>query len=149
MVRSHDTYDLNRFVEAQAANYADAIAELRNGRKVTHWSWYVFPQIRGLGSSPTSVRYAIGSLAEAVAYLDHATLGRRLRECVSTMNSHTGLSANDVLGDIDALKFQSCLTLFGQAAPAELIFRKSLGKYFGGDLDPATLRILARQQRDK
>jgi uncharacterized protein (DUF1810 family) len=149
MMRNHDPYDLDRFVEAQAENYADAIAELRNGRNVTHWSWYVFPQIRGLGSSPTSVRYAIGSLAEAVAYLDHAVLGRRLRECVTVMNSHTGLSANDVLGDIDALKFQSCLTLFSQAAPAEPIFRKSLGQYFGGDLDPATLRILARQQRDK
>jgi uncharacterized protein (DUF1810 family) len=146
MVRNHDPYDLNRFVEAQAANYDDALAELRAGRKRTHWSWYVFPQIRGLGSSAMSVRYAIGSRAEAVAYNDHAVLGRRLRECVASLNSHQGLSANDVLGDIDAQKFRSCLTLFAQAAPSELVFREALNKYFGGNLDVATLTILARQQ---
>ena len=147
MTRNHDPYDLNRFVEAQAESYADAIAELRAGRKETHWSWYVFPQIRGLGSSPTSVRYAISSLAEAVAYLNHAILGSRLRECVALMNLHQGLSANDVLGDIDARKFQSCLTLFTQAAPAEPIFKKALNKYFGGNLDAATMTILTRQQK--
>ena len=149
MVRTHDPYDLNRFVAAQAENYAEAITELRAGRKQSHWSWYVFPQISGLGSSPTSVRFAISSLPEAVAYLGHDVLGRRLRECVALMNSHQGLSANDILGDIDAQKFQSCLTLFAQAAPSELIFKKALSKYFGGDFDAATLRILAKQQRQK
>ena len=147
MVSNHDPYDLNRFVEAQAANYDDALAELRAGRKRTHWSWYVFPQIRGLGSSAMSVRYAIGSLAEAVAYIEHTILGPRLRACVASMNSHQGLSANDVLGGIDAQKFQSCLTLFSQAAPSELIFRKALNKYFGCELDAATLTILAKQRR--
>src|SRR5258705_9850602 len=142
-MRIHDPYNLNRFVEAQAASYDNALAELRAGRKRTHWSWYVFPQSRGLGSSAMSLRYAIGSLAEAVAYIEHAVLGPRLRECVTSMNSHRGLSASDVLGDIDAQKFHSCLTLFAQAAPSELIFREALNKYFGGDLDAATLTILA------
>jgi uncharacterized protein (DUF1810 family) len=146
-MRNHDPYDLNRFVEAQASNYSDALAELRDATKRTHWSWYIFPQIRGLGSSPTSVRFAISSLAEAVAYLGHEVLGPRLRECVTLMNSHHGLSANDILGDIDAQKFQSCLTLFAQAAPSEQLFKKALNKYFGGDLDAATLKILAKQLR--
>jgi uncharacterized protein (DUF1810 family) len=143
MVRNHDPYDLDRFVEAQAGNYDDALAELRAGRKRTHWSWYVFPQIRGLGSSAMSLRYAIGSLAEAVAYLDHEVLGPRLRECVAALNAHQGLGVDDVLGDIDARKFRSCLTLFAQAAPSEPLFRKALDKYFGGDPDAATLAILA------
>ena len=146
MTRNSDPYDLNRFLEAQAENYGEALAELQAGRKQTHWSWYIFPQIRGLGSSPTSVRYAISSLAEAVAYLNHSVLGPRLRECVAVMNSHRGLSANDVLGDIDAQKFHSCLTLFTQAAPSEPIFKKSLSKYFGGDLDAATMTSLTRQK---
>jgi uncharacterized protein (DUF1810 family) len=143
MVRNHDPHDLDRFVEAQAGNYDDALAELRAGRKRTHWSWYVFPQIRGLGSSAMSLRYAIGSLAEAVAYLEHEVLGPRLCECVAALNAHQGLSANDVLGDIDARKLRSCLTLFAQAAPSEPVFREALDKYFGGDLDAATLAILA------
>ncbi len=149
MARNHDPYDLNRFVEAQAANYDDALAELRAGRKRTHWSWYVFPQIRGLGSSAMSLRYAIGSLAEAVAYIEHAVLGPRLRESVASLNAHRGLSVNDVLGDIDAQKFRSCLTLFAQAAPSEPVFKEALSKYFGGDLDAATLAILAKQQSGK
>ena len=143
MVRNHDPHDLDRFVEAQAGNYDDALAELRAGRKRTHWSWYVFPQIRGLGSSAMSLRYAIGSLAEAVAYLEHEVLGPRLCECVAALNAHQGLSANDVLGDIDARKLRSCLTLFAQAAPSEPVFREALDKYFGGDPDAATLAILA------
>ena len=96
-----DPYELNRFVDAQSANYADALAELRAGRKQSHWSWYVFPQVRGLGSSPMSVRYAIGSRAEASAFLAHPVLGSRLRECVKAMNAHRGLSAVEILGDID------------------------------------------------
>ena len=146
MAGNHDPYDLNRFVEAQAANYDDALAELQAGRKRTHWSWYVFPQIRGLGSSAISVRYAIGSLAEAVAYTQHPVLGPRLCECVASMNSHHGLSADDVLGGIDAQKFRSCLTLFAQAAPSEPVFKEALNRYFGGELDAATLHILAAQQ---
>jgi uncharacterized protein (DUF1810 family) len=145
-MRNQDPYDLKRFIEAQARNYDEALAELRTGRKRTHWSWYVFPQIRGLGSSAMSVRYAIGSLAEAIAYLEHPVLGPRLRECVKSMNVQKGVSAGEILGDIDAQKFHSCLTLFAQAAPSEVIFRDALNKYFGGELDAATLAILARQQ---
>lgn len=147
MLRNQDPYDLNRFIEAQEANYDAALAELQAGKKRTHWSWYVFPQIRGLGSSAMSVLYAIGSLAEAVAYLQHPVLGPRLRECVASMNSHHGLSASDVLGGIDAQKFQSCLTLFSQAAPSEPGFKEALNRYFGGELDAATLRILATQHK--
>ncbi|MBS0336704.1 MAG: DUF1810 domain-containing protein [Proteobacteria bacterium] len=143
MVCNQDPYDLNRFVEAHAANYDDALAELRAGRKRTHWSWYVFPQICGLGSSAMSVRYAIGSLAEAVVYLQHPVLGPRLRECVASMNSHHGPSATDILGGIDAQKLHSCLTLFIQAAPSEPVFNKALHRYFGGEPDAATLHILA------
>jgi uncharacterized protein (DUF1810 family) len=142
MVRNHDPYNLHRFVEAQASNYGEALAELRAGSKRTHWSWYVFPQIRGLGSSAMSVRYAIGSRAEASAYLEHAVLGPRLRECVEAMNAHEDMSASDILGGIDAQKFRSCLTLFGRAAPSERIFRDALNKYFGGEPDAATIAIL-------
>jgi uncharacterized protein (DUF1810 family) len=144
MPRSQDPYDLHRFVEAQASNYIDALAELRAGSKQTHWSWYVFPQIRGLGSSPMSARYAISSKAEASAYLEHAVLGPRLRECVKVMNAHQGKSASQILGDIDAQKFRSCLTLFLQAAPSEAIFGDALTKYFGEKPDAATLGILAK-----
>jgi len=140
---NQDPFKLQRFVEAQASNYHDALAELRAGRKHTHWSWYVFPQIRGLGSSAMSVRYAITSKAEASAYLEHPVLGPRLRECVKAMNSHKGMSASQILGDIDSQKFCSCLTLFAQAVPPETIFRDSLNQYFGGALDAATLAILA------
>jgi uncharacterized protein (DUF1810 family) len=140
-----DPYDLDRFVQAQAANYGDALSELRAGRKRTHWSWYVFPQIRGLGSSAMSLRYAIGSLAEAAAYLEHPTLGPRLRESVAALNGHRGIGIEHVLGHIDALKFRSCLTLFAQAAPGEPLFREALNQHFGGQPDAATLAILARQ----
>jgi uncharacterized protein (DUF1810 family) len=145
-MRDPDPYNLNRFVEAQSANYSEALAELRTGRKQTHWSWYVFPQIRGLGSSPMSVRYAISSVAEARAYVEHEVLGPRLRECVKAMNAHRGLSADQILGDIDAQKFRSCLTLFAQAVPAELIFSDALKIHFGGKPDAATLAILAKAE---
>jgi len=146
MVRNPNIYDLNRFVAAQSTIYGEVLAELRAGEKRTHWSWYIFPQIRDLGSSPTSIRYAISSLAEAVAYVEHPLLGARLRECVAALNAHRGLTAVAILGEIDARKFQSCLTLFSQAAPSERIFREALSKFFGGELDAATLRILAKQR---
>jgi uncharacterized protein (DUF1810 family) len=140
-----DPYNLNRFVEAQASNYEDALAELHAGSKQTHWSWYVFPQVRGLGSSPTSVRYAIGSRAEALAYLAHPVLGLRLRECVNAMLGQRGLSATQILGDIDAQKFRSCLTLFMQVAPNEGVFKDALKKYFDNVPDAKTIAILARE----
>jgi uncharacterized protein (DUF1810 family) len=140
-----DPYNLERFVEAQASNYEDALAELRAGSKQTHWSWYIFPQVRGLGSSPASVRYAIGSKAEASAFLAHPVLGLRLRECINAMLGQRGLSAVQILGDIDAQKFRSCLTLFLQVAPSETVFSDALKKYFGGVPDAKTLAILDRE----
>jgi uncharacterized protein (DUF1810 family) len=146
-MRNRDLFDLNRFVAAQAENYSEALAELRTGKKRTHWSWYVFPQIRGLGSSAMSVRYAIGSLAEAIAYIEHPVLGPRLRECVAALNAHQGASASAILGDIDAQKLRSCLTLFAKAVPSEGVFSAALNKYFGGNVDAATLAILTEQGR--
>jgi uncharacterized protein (DUF1810 family) len=143
--RQEDPRGLARFLEAQAANYAQALAELRAGCKRSHWSWYVLPQLRGLGSSPVSVRYAISGLDEARAYLNHPTLGARLRECVAAMNSHPGADAAVILGDIDAKKFHSCVTLFAQVSEAASPFHDALAKYFSGAEDQATLAILARQ----
>jgi uncharacterized protein (DUF1810 family) len=144
--RPSDPFHLSRFVEAQEASYQQALSELRAGKKRSHWSWYILPQVQGLGSSPMSVRYAIKSLAEAKAYLEHPLLGARLRECVFAMNMHTGVSAGDVLGEIDAQKFRSCLTLFAQAVGSESVFAEALNKYFSGKPDAATLAILAGQQ---
>lgn len=143
--QSNAPCDLARFVDAQAGSYEQALAELRAGRKQSHWSWYVLPQVRGLGSSPMSVRYAIMSLAEARAYLDHPILGTRLRECVAAMNNHEGLSAIDVLGRVDAQKFWSCLTLFAKASGGESVFEVALEKFFSGQRDTATLAMLASQ----
>ena len=141
----NDPHDLDRFIQAQESSYRQALAELRAGRKESHWSWYVLPQIQGLGSSAMSVRYAIKSLAEARAYLEHPLLGARLRECVAAMNAHTGLSAADILGGIDAQKFRSCLTLFSQVAGPASVFGEALDKYFPGKPDAVTLAVLARQ----
>lgn len=139
-----DPFDLERFVEAQRANYDDAIAELRAGRKRTHWSWYVFPQLRGLGSSSMSVRYAISSLKEAHAYLHHPVLGPRLTECVAAMVSWRTVSPESVLGEIDAKKFHSCCTLFSLAAPQGSVFHEALALHFGGQPDRATLSLLGQ-----
>lgn len=145
----NDPFDLNRFIEAQQASYRDALAELQAGRKTSHWSWYILPQVAGLGSSPMSVRYAIGSLAEAKAYLAHPILGARLRECVAAVNGHADLSAGQILGAIDAMKFRSCLTLFIEADPAEPVFHEALDKFFSGEPDANTLAILAAWQDGK
>jgi uncharacterized protein (DUF1810 family) len=138
-----DEFDLVRFVEAQARNYAEALAELRRGRKTSHWMWYVFPQIAGLGSSPMAQRYAIGSLAEARAYLRHPVLGLRLRECVEAALSVDHRSAHDIFGSPDDLKFRSSLTLFAAAAPGEPLFHEALRKYFAGLPDARTLEKIA------
>lgn len=141
-----DPYDLARFVEAQRESYDRALSELRAGRKQSHWSWYILPQLRGLGASPMSVRFSIGSLAEAKAYLEHPVLGARLRECVATMNAHGGESASEVLGEIDARKFRSCLTLFAEATKTDPLFTHALAKYFSGEPDGATLALLSGRQ---
>ena len=137
-----DPFDLQRFVEAQDGAYARALAELRAGRKESHWIWYVFPQIAGLGSSPMNARFSIRSLEEAVAYLAHPLLGPRLIECVDAVIALEGRSARHVFG-ADDVKFRSCLTLFHRAAPEEPRFADALAKYFNGELDARTLEQLA------
>jgi uncharacterized protein (DUF1810 family) len=140
----NDPYGLDRFVAAQdkGGTYATALAELRAGRKRSHWMWFVFPQIEGLGRSPTSVRYAISSLAEARAYLEQPVLGPRLLECTRALTKLSGVSATEIFGGIDAVKLRSSMTLFAYAAPANPLFREVLDAYFGGVADEMTERLL-------
>ena len=133
-----DPYDLQRFVAAQRDSYDGAVAELRDGRKTSHWMWFVFPQIAGLGHSPTARMYAISSVAEARAYLAHPVLGHRLRECASILTALAGRTAEQIFGGIDAMKLRSSMTLFLHADPSETVFRQVLDQYFGGTADPAT-----------
>ena len=139
MSQDPDTFDLQRFADAQNGIYDRVIAELRAGRKTSHWMWFVFPQIAGLGRSPTAQRYAIASLGEAQAYVAHPVLGERLRECARALADLQGRSAEQVFGGLDALKLRSSMTLFARAAPDEPLFRAVLARYFGGEEDPATL----------
>lgn len=141
----NDPYNLERFVEAQdnGGTYSQALAELRLGRKTGHWMWFIFPQIAGLGSSPTSVRYAISSLAEAQAFLLHDILGPRLLESAAAVDAHAGRPAVDILGSIDARKLHSCMTLFLRAAPGETMFKTVLADFFDGQPDAATDSLLA------
>ena len=132
---------VDRFVSAQQDHYTQALAELRVGRKTGHWIWFVLPQLRGQGRSPTAYEYGITSRAEAEAYLAHPVLGPRLRECVQAMLAHTGRSAASILGDVDALKFHSCLTLF-DAVSTDDLFRRALDMFYGGERDAATLALL-------
>ena len=135
-----DRFDLRRFEAAQddGGTYAAALAELRAGRKTSHWMWFVFPQIAGLGRSPMARRYAISSLDEARAYLEHPVLGPRLAEASEALLAHDGRSARDILGDIDATKLRSSMTLFARAAPDTPVFRQVLDRFFGGRPDEAT-----------
>ena len=135
-----DPYDLQRFVAAQDAGgtYERAAAELRAGRKTSHWMWFVFPQIAGLGYSPMARTYAITSLAEARAYLAHPVLGARLAECATILAGLPDRTAEQVFGEVDALKLRSSMTLFMHAAPGEPVFRQVLDRYFGGIPDSAT-----------
>jgi uncharacterized protein (DUF1810 family) len=137
-----DPFDLARFEQAQASVFAQAIAELRAGRKRSHWMWFVFPQYRGLGSSPMSQRFAIRSLDEARAYLAHPVLGPRLRECTSAVIEVEGRSAHDIFGSPDDLKLRSCATLFAAVSPAGSEWARLLDKYFDGQPDYATLELL-------
>ena len=133
-----DPFDLQRFIAAQEAVLDDVYAELRAGRKESHWMWFVFPQHVALGSSPTARRFGIRSLAEAQAYLDDPVLGERLRRCCSILLRLDNLSAAEIFGHPDDLKLRSCLTLFNLAGPDEDIFRKCLDKFYGGRPDPKT-----------
>ena len=137
-----DPFNLERFVHAQAPVYDQVRRELRAGRKESHWMWFVFPQIAGLGQSPMSLRFAISSLAEAAAYLAHPILGPRLRECARLALEVEGRSALDIFGPIDTMKFRSSVTLFARAGPEFPVFEQCLEKYFGGNPDPATLARL-------
>ncbi|HEX6019957.1 MAG TPA: DUF1810 domain-containing protein [Burkholderiaceae bacterium] len=137
-----DPFDLQRFVAAQAPLYAQVLAELAAGAKTSHWMWFVFPQLRGLGRSETARHYGIGSLAEAAAYAAHPVLGARLRECCALLAGVRGRSALQIFGPIDALKLRSCLTLFERAAPGEPLFAALLASSFAGERDPATLQLL-------
>ena len=138
---SNDPFDLERFVQAQAADYDRALSELRDGEKRSHWMWYIFPQIEGLGNSPMSRRYSIKSAAEARAYLDHPILGPRLRECAAVVNGIVGRSAHEILGSPDDLKLRSCATLFASASK-DGVFEQLLRKYFNGEHDSETLCLL-------
>jgi len=140
-----DRFGLRRFVEAQdeGATYERALAELRAGRKRTHWMWFVFPQLAGLGRSATAQRYAIGSLDEARAYLAHPPLGERLRACVGALLSlPPDTSAAEILGAVDALKLRSSMTLFHRAAPHEPLFAEVLQRFHGGAADARTVELL-------
>jgi len=144
-VTTNDPYELERFAEAQDAGetYASALAELRAGRKIGHWMWFVFPQIAGLGMSPMSRRYAISSLEEARRYLEHPILGARLEECARTLAELSGRTADDIFGSIDAMKLRSSMTLFARAAPENALFLDVLDRYFVGLADEATDARLA------
>ena len=145
-----DGYDLERFVEAQDSGgtggsvYQDALAELRRGRKTSHWMWFVFPQVAGLGQSATSRRYAIASLAEAQAYLRHPVLGARLAEAARVLTERPGGDADQIFGGLDAQKLRSSMTLFHRADPDEPLFSQVLARYFGGQPDETTDRLLGQ-----
>ncbi|MDT5006396.1 MAG: hypothetical protein QOJ24_3572 [Mycobacterium sp.] len=137
-----DPYDLQRFVDAQGRVYDTVVAELRGGRKRTHWMWFVFPQLRGLGSSPTAMRFAISSIDEARAYLDHELLGARLRECADLVRRIDGRTAEEIFGWPDDMKLRSSMTLFARAADDNAEFVAVLDKFYEGEEDPATLARL-------
>jgi uncharacterized protein (DUF1810 family) len=140
-----DPYDLERFVQAQAPVYEQIAAELQEGKKRSHWMWFVFPQIRGLGQSAMAQKYAIRSVDEAVAYLQHPILGARLIHCAELVSSLNGRRIEQIFGYPDDLKFHSSMTLFSRASTDQKIFDDVIQKYFNGQLDTATLKILAKQ----
>jgi uncharacterized protein (DUF1810 family) len=143
----NDLHDLERYVEAQAHCYLRVLEELTAGEKTSHWMWFIFPQLRGLGMSSTARRFGLSGLEEARAYLAHPLLGARLRECTRLVLAVQGRSAHEIFGSPDDLKLRSCLTLFAQAvapspAPDTRVFGEALAKYYGGEPDPRTLELL-------
>lgn len=135
---------LEHFTEAQEPVYREVLAELRAGRKTSHWMWFIFPQLKGLGRSPTALHFGLDDLHAAEAYLHHPTLGPRLLECTRTVLAVEGRTAHDIFGSPDDLKFRSSLTLFSRADPAERVFREALAKFYGGQEDQRTLELLGR-----
>ena len=142
MADAGDPHDLDRFVQAQERDYERALSEVKNGRKLSHWIWYIFPQFDGLGFSPTSRQYSIKSIAEAEAYLRHPVLGPRLMECAETALRVEGRSAHDIFGSPDDTKLRSCATLFAFVLPAGSVFDRLLDRYFQGEPDYETLHLL-------
>jgi uncharacterized protein (DUF1810 family) len=138
----HDPFDLHRFVEAQRPVYARALQELKDGRKTSHWMWFVFPQLAGLGHSDMARRYALSGAAEAQAYLLHPLLGSQLEECVSALLQHRDRTALEIFGQPDDLKLRSCLTLFASIAPEHPLFQPALAQFFDGEADAKTLFLL-------
>jgi uncharacterized protein (DUF1810 family) len=141
-----DPHDLARFVLAQAEDYATALAEIRAGRKQSHWMWYIFPQFAGLGMSAMSRQYAIRSAAEARAYLAHPLLGPRLVRCCAAVLEIEGRSAHDIFGSPDDMKLRSSMTLFANVSVAGSVFEQVQEKYFGGEGDPQTLRLMGAER---
>ena len=141
-----NTYNLHRFLDAQERVYDTVLNELRAGRKSSHWIWFIFPQISGLGHSAMAQQFAITSLDEAKAYLQHPALGPRLRACTQLVLDVNGRSAQEIFGYPDNLKFRSCMTLFLTAATDDTLFKDALLKYFGGKPDQLTLDLLAQQK---
>jgi uncharacterized protein (DUF1810 family) len=139
---SNDQFDLQRFVDAQTPVFEQVISELRRGFKRTHWIWFIFPQIAGLGHSQMTKKFSLSSLAEAQAYIKHPLLGPRLRECTRLVNQVEGRSIQQIFGYPDDLKFRSSMTLFAQATPDNALFQEALQKYFNGELDSQTVERL-------
>jgi uncharacterized protein (DUF1810 family) len=137
-----DPHNLNRFVQAQEEDYEQALGEIKGGRKQSHWMWYIFPQFDGLGFSSTSRRYSIKSVAEARAYLAHPILGPRLRGCAEAVLAVEGRSAFEIFGSPDDMKLRSCATLFASISPKGSVFEQLIGKYYRGERDGKTLRLL-------
>jgi uncharacterized protein (DUF1810 family) len=137
-----DPYNLRRFVDAQAPVFDQVLSELRAGHKRSHWMWFIFPQIAGLGSSPMAERYAISGRAEATAYLQHELLGPRLKQSTELVNQVSGRTIEEIFGYPDNLKFRSSVTLFSSVVPEDEVFRTALQKYFAREPDPATLALL-------
>lgn len=138
----NDTFDLNRFIDAQRAVYPDVLEELRSGRKRSHWMWFIFPQLAGLGHSETARFYAISGAAEATAYLNNPLLGARLLECTRTVLEHSGQSARAMFGTPDDMKLRSCMTLFASVAPEQAFFQQVLERFFEGESDAKTIALL-------
>jgi uncharacterized protein (DUF1810 family) len=143
MTTANDPFELQRFVTAQNPVYPQVCAELRNGRKASHWMWFIFPQLRGLGHSAMAAAFGISSREEAAAYLNHVVLGPRLKECTGLVNQVDGRTISQIFGYPDDLKFRSSMTLFAGVASEERIFNDALRKYFAGEPDPPTLERLA------
>jgi uncharacterized protein (DUF1810 family) len=133
---------LQRFLDAQAPVYEEACAELKAGCKQSHWMWFIFPQLRGLGQSATAVHYGIASRQEALDYLQHPVLGARLKNCMALLLAHQGLSAQAIFGSTDAMKLKSCATLFAEVAPQEPLFQEVLKRFYAGERDGRTLELL-------